>query len=110
MPRTAWACRDFYPDQEIASAAMYMGDSEHPMHVYARWGTWAFDASGWNPESELLQANSDFEGLPVREVETISSDLREFCEKHVHRKPCQYWADPTERARAYVGRYDPPWL
>jgi hypothetical protein len=43
-------------------------------------------------------------------VETISTDLREFCEKHVHRQPHQYWANPTERARAYVSRYDPPWL
>ncbi|MGW6200662.1 hypothetical protein ACWF0M_31260 [Kribbella sp. NPDC055110] len=106
----AWTCRDFYPDQGIDLAALYLGDFEHPLHVYARWGTWVFDASGWNLESELLQVNSDFEGLPVREVETISSDLQEFCERHVHRQPHQYWADPTERARAYVSRHDPPWL
>jgi hypothetical protein len=106
----AWTCRDFYPDQGIGLAAMYLGDFEHPLHTYARWDKWAFDASGWNLESELLQVNSDFEGLPVREVETITIDLREFCEEHVHRQPHQYWADPTERARAYVARYDPPWI
>jgi hypothetical protein len=106
----AWTCRDSYPEQEIALAALYLGDFEHPLHVYARWGTWVFDASGWNFESELLQVNSDFEGLPVRQVDTITSNLREFCEAHVHRQPHQYWADPTERARAYVARHAPPWL
>lgn len=49
-------------------------------------------ATGWNAEAELLRVNGEFENLPVREVETIGSGLREFCEKHVHRQ------------RAYVGR------
>ncbi len=87
---------------------MFLDGERHPLHVYATWDRWAFDSSGWNPESDLLNVNAEFEGRPTESIE-ITTDLAEFCQTHVHRMPHQYWRDPVPRARAYVNRYQPPW-
>ncbi|MHA4950957.1 hypothetical protein ACX27O_26910 [Micromonospora sp. SD19] len=77
-------------------------------HTYAAWDGWAFDHSGWNPEPQLLAVNADFEGQPLERLK-ITEGLAEFCQKHHHRTPDQYWHDPRPRARDYIGRYIPPW-
>lgn len=50
-----------------------------------------------------------FEGRQVERFE-IRSDLAGFCGDQYHRVPADYWEDPWERARAYVRRFEPPWL
>lgn len=105
----AWTCRETYPDQAIELASLYLLGEQHPLHTYARWNGWAFDASGWNSEAELRRVNAEFEGRAVERVERIDVDLAEFCRLHVHRMPHQYWRDPIPRARAYVARFTPPW-
>ena len=57
----AWVCRDAYPDREIMAAAMRLNGDPQVSHVYATWGSWAFDHSGWNVESELVEVNAAFE-------------------------------------------------
>ncbi|WP_412538061.1 hypothetical protein R8Z50_19595 [Longispora sp. K20-0274] len=104
----AWACRDLHRDRPMELAAMRFVGEPAPLHVYAAWDGWAFDQSGWNPEPELLSVNADFEGRPVERT-AITVSLDEFCERHQHRKPHQYWADPRPRALAYVTRFGPPW-
>jgi hypothetical protein len=104
----AWVCRDTYPDRPIDLVALLLDGDRYPFHVYARWDGWAFDASGWHPESLLLQVNADFEGRAVEPVE-IAVDLAEFCAGHLHRMPHEFWADPIPRASGYLRRYPPPW-
>lgn len=105
----AWECRDAFPDRPIELVAMFLAGRAQPMHVYARWDDRAFDASGWNAESEVLRVNADFEGRPVTGVR-IATGLAEFCAAHVHRMPEHYWRDPRPRAREYLSRFPPPWL
>jgi hypothetical protein len=104
----AWACRDAYLDRSIAIEALRVEGELHAFHTYATWDGWTFDHSGWNPEPQLLEVNTDFEGRPLERIGiTVSLDV--FCERHYHRMPHHYWRDPTKRAREYVGRYKPPW-
>ncbi|MGV9214261.1 hypothetical protein ACTFTM_20580 [Micromonospora sp. RB23] len=105
----AWACRDVYPDKSIDVIAVRHAGEPQVFHVYAAWNGWAFDHSAWNFESQLLAVNTHFEGQPLQRL-TITEDLAEFCDKHRHRLPDEYWQDPFPRARRYVGRYTPPWL
>ncbi|WP_245871336.1 hypothetical protein [Asanoa hainanensis] len=102
----AWTCRAAYPDRPIAIEALRVEDQV--FHVYARWGTWAFDHSGWSPESALLAVNEAHEGRPLERT-TITTGLAEFCATHAHRMPDQYWADPLPRALDYLRRHVPPW-
>jgi hypothetical protein len=88
--------------------AMFTAGGEHPIHVFAARNEWAFDSSGWNPESELLRVNAEFEGRSVFGIE-ITYGLAEFCERHMHRMPHQYWHDPLPRARHYIDHFAPPW-
>lgn len=81
---------------------------QQAFHTYATWSSWTFDHSGWNREPQLLEVNTDFEGHPLERI-TITVGLAEFCEQHYHRMPHQYWRNPSQRARAYVGRHQPPW-
>ncbi|WP_127504406.1 hypothetical protein [Actinoplanes solisilvae] len=104
----AWACRDAYPNRSIILAAMVKPDEQHPLHVYATWGRWAFDASGWNSEEDLLAVNAEFEGGAIGR-RTVTVGLEEFCTAHIHRRPEQFWRDPIPRARDYVRRFEPPW-
>ncbi len=104
----AWVCRDTYADQSLGIEAVRAKGEQQVFHTYARWNGWAFDHSGWNPAQQLLAVNTDFEGHPLERVE-VAVDLAEFCEQHHHRMPDQYWRDPLERAREYVGRHQPPW-
>ncbi|MFU8875031.1 hypothetical protein [Micromonospora sp. SL4-19] len=104
----AWVCRDSYPARSIEIAGVRLAGERQVFHTYAAWGGWAFDHSGWNPEPQLLVVNTDFEGHPLERVKIIEG-LAEFCEKHHHRMPNQYWHDPILRARDYLGRYLPPW-
>lgn len=104
----AAVCRETYPDRAIGLTAMFMAGEEHPSHVYATWEGWAFDFSGWSSEPELLTVNADFEGRPIRNAE-ITGELTDFCERHHHRLPHQYWRDPLPRARDYLARFAPPW-
>lgn len=104
----AWACRDAFPEQPVGLAAMMDADQRHVVHVYATWHRWAYDFSGWHPESELLAVNTDFEGYRIQRA-GIPTDLADFCADHLHRMPHQYWRDPVPRARAYLGRHTPPW-
>lgn len=104
----AWVCRESYLDRSIDIAGVrFMGD-RLVFHAYAVWGSWAFDYSGWNPESQLLAANTDFESRRLERV-TIAGSLAEFCEQHDSRLPDQYWLDPIPRAREYLNRHTPPW-
>lgn len=77
-------------------------------HTYATWNGWTFDHSGWNPEPQLLAVSTAFEGHSLERIE-ITVGPAAFCEQHCHRMPHQYWRDPLPRARAYVGRHQPPW-
>ncbi|WP_406081358.1 hypothetical protein [Micromonospora sp. NBC_00858] len=104
----AWVCRDSYPDRPIEITAVRFPGERHVFHTYAAWDGWAFDHSGWNPEPQLLAVNTDFEGHPLERIK-ITDSLAEFCEKHHHRMPNQYWHGPLPRAHDYVGRYTPPW-
>ncbi|MEV6526573.1 hypothetical protein AB0M43_32040 [Longispora sp. NPDC051575] len=104
----AWTCRDLYPDRPIGIAAARFVGERPLLHTYALWNDWAFDQSGWNPERQLLAVNAEFEGHPLERT-LITSSLAEFCDRHTHRMPHQYWADPLPRARAYVSRHVPPW-
>jgi hypothetical protein len=104
----AWACRDAYPDKAMKLRAMFTAGEEHPVHVFTTCGEWAFDCCGWNPETELLKVNAEFEGRAVVGIE-ITDSLAEFCERHIHRMPHQYWRDPLPRARDYIDRFTPPW-
>ena len=104
----AWACRDAYAGRPIGIAAVRFKGEQQVVHTFATWEDWAFDHSGWNPESQLLAVNTDFEGHPLERVE-VTVSLAEFCEQHYHRMPDQYWCDPSERARQYVDRHQPPW-
>ena len=60
----ASVCRDAYPDRGITVAAMRLAGDLQVSHVYATWDGWAFDHSGWNFESELLEVNAAFEDRP----------------------------------------------
>jgi hypothetical protein len=104
----AFTCRDSYPDRVIGLTAMILDGDEHPFHVYATWEGWAFDASGWNPGHEVLAVNAAFEGRRITRA-GITTGLAAFCTAHRHRMPDQYWRDPVPRARAYLGRFTPPW-
>ncbi|GIG61348.1 hypothetical protein Lfu02_57200 [Longispora fulva] len=104
----AWVCRDLHTDQPIEVASMRFAGERPLLHTYAVWGDWAFDHSGWNPERRLLAANADFEGRPLERV-LITVGLDEFCARHHHRLPDQYWSDPRPRALEYAGRHVPPW-
>jgi len=89
-------------------AAVRLAGDESVFRTYATWNGWAFDHSGWNPESELLAVNEEFDGHPLERIH-VALGLAEFCEQHNHRMPNQYWRDPLPRAHEYVGRYAPPW-
>jgi hypothetical protein len=104
----AWACRDAYADRSIGVEAVRFAGEQQVFHTYATWNGWTFDHSGWLPEPQLFTANTDFEGHPLERVE-IAVGLAQFCEQHNHRMPHQYWRDPRQRARDYVGRHQPPW-
>jgi hypothetical protein len=104
----AFACRGFFPGTAIGITAMTMEGDEHPFHVYATWGDWAFDASGWNPEHDLVTVNAAFENRSIERV-VVTTGLAEFCAAHLHRMPDRYWRDPLPRAREYVNRFTPPW-
>jgi hypothetical protein len=104
----AWTCRDAYLGRGIGLTAMIMQGAEDPFHVYATAGAWAFDASGWHPEEELLRVNVAFEGVPIERRE-ITVSLDEFCANNRHRRPDQFWRDPTARARRYLDGFPPPW-
>ncbi|GAA4572767.1 hypothetical protein GCM10023176_36390 [Micromonospora coerulea] len=104
----AWVCRDSYPDRPIEIAGVRLAGDWQVFHAYAVWDGWAFDHSGWNPEPELLTANTAFEGRPLGRVKIVDS-LAEFCETYHSRMPNQYLEDPLPRARDYVSRYTPPW-
>ncbi len=105
----AWVCRDLYPGRPVGLAAVRVAGDQQVIHTYATWGGWAFDHAGWNAESDLLAANAAFEGRELERIE-LTSTLAEFCKRHDHRMPDQYWNDPLPRAREYVGRYLPPWV
>lgn len=105
----AWACRDAHPDREVGIAAMRFVGEARAFHAYATWGSWSFDHSGWNAESDLLAVNSEYEGRQVERFE-VRSRLADFCGDQWHRMPKDYWEDPSARARAYVRRFEPPWL
>ena len=104
----AWACREVYADQPIGIGALRIPGEPHAFHVHATWRDWTFDHAGWLPEPELLRANEEFERQSLDRLE-ITTGLAEFCAQHYSRMPHQYWSDPTERARAYIGRFPPPW-
>jgi hypothetical protein len=104
----AWACRDAYPDESIGLAAMRFEGEPRAFHVYATWEGWAFDHSGWNPESDLLSANEAFDRRSVESF-PIDLSLADFCDRHWSRMRHQYWRDPVPRARDYVERFPPPW-
>jgi hypothetical protein len=88
-------------------AAVRFEGEQQVFHTYATWNGWSFDHSGWNPETELLAVNTDFEGRLLERVEIVVS-FDDFCEQHYHRMPHQYWRDPMQRAREYVDRHQPP--
>ncbi len=104
----AWVCRDVYPDHGIQLVGMRLGGDPQVSHTYAIWRGWAFDHSGWNAEKDLLEVNAAFEGRPL-ELILLSAGLGEFCRRHNHRLPDQYWQDPIPRARSYLSRHPPPW-
>lgn len=104
----AWACRDVYASHDVGLAALRSADEPHAFHVFATWGWWAFDHSGWNFESDLVQANAAYEDRAVSRV-AIDVSLAEFCGEQGHRMPHEYWSDPVPRARTYVARFRPPW-
>ena len=74
----AWVCRDLNRDRAVGVAAVRFAGEQRVFHTYATWHGWAFDHAGWNPESELLAVNAEFEGRPVERI-TITDSLAEFC-------------------------------
>ena len=104
----AWTCRAVHADRDVGITALRFADDGRVWHTYATWQDWAFDASGWNPEADLIAANERFEHRKLATV-SVSHDLGEFCRVHQHRMPQDYWSDPMPRARAYVARHTPPW-
>ncbi|WP_191837303.1 hypothetical protein [Catellatospora chokoriensis] len=104
----AWVCRESHPDKSIELTGLRLAAEPQVFHVYATWNDWAFDHSGWNPESQLFTVNQDFEGRPLDRVR-ITADLAAFCAEHHSRMPHQYWQDPLPRAHGYLRRYSPPW-
>ncbi|MEU8077293.1 hypothetical protein AB0B31_17795 [Catellatospora citrea] len=104
----AWACRESHPEKSIGITGLRLAAEPQVFHVYATWNDWAFDHSGWNPESQLFMVNQDFEARPLERVK-ITANLAAFCAEHYSRMPHQYWQDPLPRAHAYLRRYSPPW-
>jgi hypothetical protein len=104
----AWTCQESYPDHLIEIAAMRGAGDQPVLPAYAAWNGWAFDHSGWNPESQLLEVNAHFEGRRLERFQ-VTESLAEFCRQHRHRMPHQYWQDPRPRARTYLSRHNPPW-
>lgn len=104
----AWVCREAHPEKSIGITGLRFAVEQQVFHVYATWNDWAFDHSGWSPESQLFMVNEDFEGRPLERV-TVTADLAAFCAEHYSRMPDQYWRDPLPRAREYLVRYPPPW-
>jgi len=104
----AWICRESYPEKSIDITGLRPAGEHQAFHVYATWNDWAFDHSGWNPESQLFKINRDFEARPLERV-TITTDLAAFCAEHISRMPHQYWQDPIPRAHEYLARHSPPW-
>jgi hypothetical protein len=104
----AWVARESHPDRPIGITGLRFATGQQVFHVYATWNDWAFDHSGWNPESQLFTANQDFEDRPLVRVDIVT-DLAGFCAEHQSRMPDQYRRDPRPRARGYLGRYSPPW-
>ena len=103
----AWACRDAYADRSVGIEGVRVEGEQQVFHTYATWNGWTFDHSGWNPEPQLFTVNTDFEGRPLERVR-ITVNLADFCDQHYHRMPHQYWRDPVQRAREYVGRHQTP--
>lgn len=85
-------------------AALQKDDNEHPSHVIATDGTWAFDHDGWTPEAEILDVTAASEPgtwmlLPV------TTDFDTFCAQNWHRPVRHFHQDPRPRARAYIDRF-----
>jgi hypothetical protein len=95
----AWAFVETHPDYRLYGV-LRTGE-ENFEHVIADNGLWAFDYCGWTLRSELLQAYEDATLVP------IETDLETFCAAHNHRLPEQYAFVPWQRARDYIGRYEP---
>lgn len=102
----AWTC--LYRDHGVGLAALRDVGELQVWHTWAVWEGWAFDASGWNPEVELLDANQRFEARVLERV-SLPADLATFCVTQRHRMLGDYWGDPVPRAVAHVARFTPPW-
>jgi hypothetical protein len=64
----AWVCREAHPERSIGITGLRFPVEQQVFHVYATWNDWAFDHSGWSPESLLFMVNEDFEGRPLERV------------------------------------------
>ncbi|WP_416393788.1 MULTISPECIES: hypothetical protein [unclassified Curtobacterium] len=90
----------------IGIQAMRRADDGAVVHVVAAWGEWLFDFNGWNPASDLLLANEEFEQTRFN-LHPIEAGVEDFCLRWNHRLPNQYHHDPTGRADAFVRRFTP---
>jgi hypothetical protein len=98
-----WTFVEEHPQFRVAGLRK-VGE-EHPSHVIATDGTWAFDHDGWTLEEELLACTAEYEPDQPWEIIPIPADLATFCATMAHRAPHQYYADPRPRARAYLERF-----
>ena len=84
--------------------ALKKDDDDHPSHVIATDGAWAFDHDGWTLQDEILEVtNTSQPGhwtlLPVL------TDFDTFCAENWHRPIRYFHQDPRPRARAYIDRF-----
>lgn len=95
--------------RKYSAGAMRRADDGAVVHVVAAWGEWLFDFNGWNPASDLLLANEEFEQTRFN-LHPIEAGIEDFCLRWNHRLPNQYHHDPTGRADAFVRRFTPPFM
>ena len=83
-------------------------------HVYVVDGDWAFDASGWVHEKELLEVlESDYKsahpGWAYKRV-VLDQDLETFCINNAHSLSASFAGDVVERAKRYIENFsiNPP--
>lgn len=85
-------------------AALKKEGDEHPSHVIATDGTWAFDHDGWTLEAEILAGTAASAPGPWALL-PVTTDFDSFCAENRHRPIRYFHQDPRPRARTYIDRF-----